>query len=125
MNQRLPPSPARCVNIVANLAPAWARQDHTTSPSVSLLLVSQHNHVHRIPLHVRDDRDTPLVSERNDGSKSQFLIRRKTNIFASGSGSVDQLEPSRKNRTFAHVIFDATDLWQSDVQNARAIFASN
>src|SRR6185312_10275436 len=33
VNQRLPPSPARCVSIAADLAPAWARQDHTTSPS--------------------------------------------------------------------------------------------
>jgi hypothetical protein len=33
VNQRLPPSPARCVSIVASLAPARARQDHTTSPS--------------------------------------------------------------------------------------------
>jgi hypothetical protein len=35
VNQRLPPSPAQCVSIVASLAPAWARQDHTTSPSAS------------------------------------------------------------------------------------------
>jgi len=31
VNQRLPPLPARCVSIAACLAPAWARQDHTTS----------------------------------------------------------------------------------------------
>ena len=35
VNQRLPPSPAQCASIVANLAPAWARQDHTTSPSAT------------------------------------------------------------------------------------------
>ncbi len=29
----LPPSPARCVSIVARLTPAWVRQDHTTWPS--------------------------------------------------------------------------------------------
>jgi hypothetical protein len=34
------------------LAPAWARQDHTTSPSASLPLVFRHNRVHRIPLRV-------------------------------------------------------------------------
>jgi hypothetical protein len=43
------------------LARASARQNHTTSPSVSMPLVCRHIHVHRIPLHVRDDRDTPLA----------------------------------------------------------------
>src|SRR5271169_5274885 len=32
----------------ANLAPAWARQDHTTSPSASVPLVYRHRPVHRI-----------------------------------------------------------------------------
>jgi hypothetical protein len=36
VNLRLPPLSARCESIVANLAPAWARQDHTTSPSASM-----------------------------------------------------------------------------------------
>ncbi|MGY4223448.1 hypothetical protein ACVMIH_000809 [Bradyrhizobium sp. USDA 4503] len=38
------------------------RQDHTTSPSASCALVSRALGVHRIPHHVRDDRDPPLVS---------------------------------------------------------------
>jgi hypothetical protein len=62
VNQRLPPSSAQCASIVANLAPAWARQDHTTSPSASTLLVSQRMRVHRIPPHVRDDREAPLFA---------------------------------------------------------------
>jgi hypothetical protein len=36
-----------------------ARQDHTTSPSANVPLVSRHIHVHRIPLHVRDDAYAP------------------------------------------------------------------
>jgi hypothetical protein len=36
VNQRLPPLSAQCASIVANLAPAWARQDHTTSPSARI-----------------------------------------------------------------------------------------
>jgi hypothetical protein len=68
VNQLLPPSPAQCVSIVANLARAWARQDHTTSPSADVPLVNRHIPVHRIPPHVRDDRDTPLGSVRNEGA---------------------------------------------------------
>ena len=65
-----------------NLTPASGRQDHTTSPSApvstkatrrswyqsrrsfseggSASLVVRHCRVHRIPPHVRDDRETPL-----------------------------------------------------------------
>ena len=45
----LPPSSARCKSIVANLTPALACQDHTTSPSASASLVWRHQYVHRIP----------------------------------------------------------------------------
>ena len=34
----LPPSPARCASIVANLASASGRRNHTTSPSASRIL---------------------------------------------------------------------------------------
>src|SRR5215213_1817001 len=44
----------------ANLTPASRRQDHTTSPSASVLFVSSTTCVHRIPPRVRDDRETPL-----------------------------------------------------------------
>jgi hypothetical protein len=42
------------------LTPASRRQDHTTSPSASARFVKRAARVHRIPLRVRDDRDTPL-----------------------------------------------------------------
>src|ERR1700722_5024450 len=58
----LPPSPAQCASIVANLISASGYQDHTTSPSASDSIV---NCCHLRPphpaLHVRDDRDTPLL----------------------------------------------------------------
>jgi hypothetical protein len=44
------------------------RQDHTTSPSASVPLVNRHIRVHRVPLHVLDDRDTPLSSARNNAN---------------------------------------------------------
>ena len=45
----LPPSSARCKASSANLTPALACQDHTTSPSASASLVWRHQYVHRIP----------------------------------------------------------------------------
>ena len=44
----------------ANLTPASRRQEHTTSPSASVRFVKRTARVHRIPSHVRDDRETPL-----------------------------------------------------------------
>ena len=55
----LPPSPLRSL-LLKNLTPASRRQDHTTSPSASGALVRSTLRVHRIPPHVRDDRETPL-----------------------------------------------------------------
>ena len=67
--------------ILRTLAPASGRQDHTTSPSactVSRLLTCR---VHRIPLHVRDDRETPLMWER-DGDSCKFdLGEARSGIF--------------------------------------------
>src|SRR6516165_10727761 len=48
-------------SIVANLTPALACQDHTTSPSALISLVWRHQRVHRIPHpNVRDDAYAPL-----------------------------------------------------------------
>ena len=47
--------------IVANLAPAWARQDHTISPSANdAARRSAHSRPPHPRLTFRDDRDTPL-----------------------------------------------------------------
>src|ERR1700730_3505288 len=46
----------------ANLTPASGRQDHTTSPSASRAFRQRRIRVHRIPPHVRDDREPPLLS---------------------------------------------------------------
>ena len=69
----------------------WARQDHTTSPSAPAPLVPRHQPVHRIPRHVRDDRDTPLVGAergrpytRSNCWKTEiFLCAAIDRIFAS------------------------------------------
>ena len=51
--------------LLANLTPASRRQDHTTSPSASAPFVKSAIRVHRIPPHVRDDRETPLCVGRD------------------------------------------------------------
>src|SRR6201999_3733084 len=63
----LPPSPAQCKSIVANLTPASGCQDATTSPSASHALRPARQDVHRIPRPTcRDDRDTPLLCGARD-----------------------------------------------------------
>ena len=48
---------------LANLTPASGRQDHTTSPYASGAHVYRAIRVHRIPPHVRDDRERPSMGE--------------------------------------------------------------
>ena len=73
----LPPSPARCESIVANLTSASRCQDHTTSPSASSCarLAPPKRPPHPAP-NVRDDRETPLW-KRRDGIGS---IAASTNV---------------------------------------------
>src|SRR5204862_8163857 len=47
--------------------PASGHQNHTTSPSASVLFVKSTNRVHRIPSRVRDDREPPLFETRPRG----------------------------------------------------------
>ena len=74
----------------ANLTPGSGRQDHTTSPSASVPFVKSTSTSTAPQPHVRDDRDTPLLSGRDgkackddlpvdasaiflvDGSRQQF-----------------------------------------------------
>ena len=48
--------------LLTNLTPASGRQNHTTSPSASRAVRQKRIRVHRIPPHVRDDREPPLLS---------------------------------------------------------------
>jgi hypothetical protein len=76
----LSPSPLRSL-LLKNLTPASRRQDHTTSPSASRAIRQRHISVHRIPPHVRDDRETPLrVGRDGEGYKADLAFR-KTRIF--------------------------------------------
>ena len=87
----------------ANLTPAPRRQDHTTSPSASAPFVKGAAHVHRIPPHVRDDRETPLCwggtgricrDDLPDGKSGEF--------FARGLDRWNRVEPLREIRFYAH-----------------------
>src|SRR6266567_6748410 len=67
-----------------NLAPAPGRQDHTTSPSATTAFVFRRHRVHRIPPHVRDDRDPPLSSGETHGVKSLICPTAKAIYFCAG-----------------------------------------
>src|SRR6266478_4995200 len=68
----LPPSPVRRESVFTTLAPASERQDHTTSPSAATSFVrALFTHLtlprpsHPAP-NVRDDREPPLLRERDN-----------------------------------------------------------
>jgi hypothetical protein len=61
--------------------------------------------VHRIPPHVRDDREAPLLPRRDGGKRAQFLIFRKRNIWAWRTDNPNQLESVHEIRILAHAIF--------------------
>ena len=67
-----------------NLAPAWARQDHTTSPSANMPYVYRHVPVHCIPLHVRDDAYAPCVGAERANYRP-ILVSGKQKYFWHGS----------------------------------------
>ena len=79
----LTPSSARRVGVVANLAPASGRQNHTASPSATASARLTLRRVHRIPPNVHDDRDTPLLERRDGDNKSQNYEKQKR-LFSSG-----------------------------------------
>jgi hypothetical protein len=65
----------------ANLTPASGRQDHTTSPSASSALVRSTVNVHRIPPHVRDDRETPLMRSGTAGVLDLIWVKPERKSF--------------------------------------------
>ena len=74
----LPPSPAL---LSANLTPASGCQDHTTLPSASCAFVKGAIHVHRIPPHVCDDHETPLMPRRDGGGYRLIWVFGKSEYF--------------------------------------------
>src|SRR5467141_3342880 len=71
----------REVLLPANLTPASGCQDHTASPSARVTLVSRNFRVHRIPPHVRDDREPPLSSGETGEVKSVICPTAKAKYF--------------------------------------------
>src|SRR5258706_5789522 len=71
----LTPSPAL---LIADLTPALGRQNDTTSPSASAPFVTCAARVHRIPPHVDDVRNAPLLGQDGDRYRSDLgQMRRK------------------------------------------------
>jgi hypothetical protein len=73
VNLRCHRRPSEACQLRLDLAPAYARQNHTISPYASTPLVERHLNVHRIPARVRDDRDTPLEWTRTEREHSGRL----------------------------------------------------
>jgi hypothetical protein len=80
--------------LLENLTPASGCQDHTTSPSAGRTLVSSAADVHRIPPHVRDDRETPLCVGRDGEGYAGDLPQTGTEIFLQrGLDRWNRIEP--------------------------------
>src|SRR3979490_3295254 len=69
--------------ISTKLSASVGRQDHTTSPSARVTLVSRNFRVHRIPPHVRDDREPPLSSGETGEVKSVICPTAKAKYFCA------------------------------------------
>ena len=61
----MPPSPARCASIIANLTPALGRQDHATSPCAPRHTSCNTTRPSLPGPTFRDVRDTPLLRARD------------------------------------------------------------
>jgi hypothetical protein len=67
----------------ANLTPASGRQDHTTSPSASRAVRQKRIRGHCIPSRACDDRETPLVSGRDQIDVLLIWVCRQVNFGKS------------------------------------------
>jgi hypothetical protein len=76
----LPPSPAL---LIASLAPAPRRPNHTTSPYASGAFVYRAISVHRISPRVRDDREAPLICREMGGVMPVIWVRTKAEYFCA------------------------------------------
>ena len=81
---RLPPSSARCLSIVANLSarPWGARTTRLRRPRACRSSIGTPR-VHRIPLHVRDDRDTSLDSVAERGEQTPCSVKTNDKYFCA------------------------------------------
>src|SRR3954449_7203163 len=61
--------------------PASGHQNHTTSPSASVLFVKSTICVHRIPPRVRDDREPPLWGDETARVIVLIWVRREWKCF--------------------------------------------
>ena len=77
----LSPSSLRSL-LLKNLTPASGRQDHAISPSTSRAVRQKRIGVHRIPPHVRDDRETPLVWDGMGKDKPVIWLRCEAKCFS-------------------------------------------
>jgi hypothetical protein len=91
----LPPSSA---DRSANLMPASGHQNHTTSPSASVLFVKSTISVHRISSRVRDDREPPLLRTRRRSYNFDLGEAGKEMFLQTGLDRANQIDPVQEFR---------------------------
>jgi hypothetical protein len=98
----------RCADIIANLAPASGRQDHAASSSARFRSSASDQRMLRdlaataARLHVRDDREAPLVHEAGCAADAADLGQRESRIFlARGLDEADQIDAACEIRFWA------------------------
>jgi len=118
----LPLSPA---DRSTGLAPASGRQDHTALPSASAPFVKSAACVHRIPPHVRDDRETPLERRRDTNCNNPDSTWRSSKILKIRNRRSFSCRPlgqlahnARKKSIIAPLTSDARSCWVQWPQSA-------
>src|SRR5262245_33453586 len=90
-----------------DLTPAQGRQDHTISPSASCHSSDNTTRPSHPALHVRDDRDTPLLvstgradarSDLPDNARAKIVTPWHDGQFAHGVHAHDARSPSSRER---------------------------
>jgi hypothetical protein len=62
--------------------------------------------VHRIPPHVRDDRETPLLPRRDEHRQSRFRKKRNKKLFVLRLDDSYRIDPARELSFWAQAIFE-------------------
>ena len=84
--------------------PWGARTTRLRRPRIAPL-VGQRIPVHRIPHHVRDDRDTPLTGAERDQGNHNFRKNERELFLRGGLEHSHHLDAPWESRIFAHEIF--------------------
>jgi hypothetical protein len=88
-----------------NLTPAPGCQDHTTSPSAGNIIRLVTCRVHRIPLHVRDDRERPSFGTGRAKCAADLGGAQSEIFFSKGLDDPNQLDLAQEIGFYVHTVF--------------------